>query len=165
MIQLLAPIVTTCRNPGCRRRCRPHRRGLCWQCYLNPLVRSTFPSESAHGKRLRGDGCEELDFDGPAPLPKTPTAAGPGTLEKIEVLGERAGNGVQLDHPHDAKESTNGLPPKWRITLPSVNGDAGQTLEEFAPTKSEARGLAKKRLGLKSRGLSLPSGTIVERIL
>ena len=37
------------------------------------------------------------------PLPKEPTEALPGTLEKLDVMRERLKKGVWLFHPNDAK--------------------------------------------------------------
>jgi hypothetical protein len=37
-------------------------------------------------------------------LPPIPTAAPPGSLEKLEVLEQRAANGLALFHPYDARE-------------------------------------------------------------
>jgi hypothetical protein len=45
---------------------------------------------------------EVSDFYGPALPPVSPTTATPGTEDKIKVLTERAEQGRELWHPHDA---------------------------------------------------------------
>lgn len=78
-------------------RVRPSRpRGLCWSCYYTPGVRDQYPSTSKFARR----GLE--DFNGRVPLPPFPTAAMPGTPEKVAVLEERARMRVSLWHPLDA---------------------------------------------------------------
>lgn len=44
----------------------------------------------------------EPDFYGPAPLPRFPTAALPGTKPKVDVLEVRFALGQNLWHPEDA---------------------------------------------------------------
>jgi hypothetical protein len=70
-------------------------RGLCWSCYYTPGVREQFPSTSKFARR------GVSDFNGRARLPE-PTAALPGTPEKVAVLEERARLGLALWHPLDA---------------------------------------------------------------
>ncbi len=83
-----------CRHCG---RIRPSRpRGLCWSCYYTPGVRDQYPSTSKFARH----GIE--DFNGRVPLPPFPTAAMPGTPEKVAVLEERARMRVSLWHPLDA---------------------------------------------------------------
>lgn len=72
-------------------------RGLCWVCYYAPGVRGRFPSTSKFARRGEGN------FTGVAPLPAFPTAALPGTPEKIAVLAERARMKQNLWHPDDAQ--------------------------------------------------------------
>ncbi len=72
-------------------------RGLCWKCYYTPGVRASYPSTSKYA--YRGEG----NFNGVAPLPAFPTAALPGSPEKIAVLAERARMKQNLWHPEDAQ--------------------------------------------------------------
>jgi hypothetical protein len=71
-------------------------RGLCWSCYYTPGVRDLYPSTSKFARRGVGD------FNGRACLPPLPTAALPGTPEKVAVLIERARLRQGLWHPADA---------------------------------------------------------------
>jgi hypothetical protein len=71
-------------------------RGLCWSCYYTPGVRDLYPSTSKFARRGVGD------FNGRACLPPRPTAALPGTPEKVAVLIERARLRQDLWHPADA---------------------------------------------------------------
>jgi hypothetical protein len=71
-------------------------RGLCWSCYYTPGVRDLYPSTSKFARR------GVADFNGRAKMPE-PTAALPGSVEKVRVLEERARLGQQLWHPLDAK--------------------------------------------------------------
>lgn len=81
--------------------CTAHRpRGLCWTCYYAPGVRDLYPSTSKYARRGVGN------FNGNTPLPPEPTAAKPGTPEKIAVMGARAEAGQQLWHPDDATDVT-----------------------------------------------------------
>lgn len=70
-------------------------RGLCWSCYYAPGVRDRYPSTSKYARRGAGNG-----FGGGA-MP-TPTAALPGTPEKLAVLAGRAARKERLWHPLDA---------------------------------------------------------------
>lgn len=83
-----------CRHCGVRPVNRP--RGLCWADYYRPGVRDLYPSTSKYATRGVGNGCRN------APLPATPTAARPGTPEKLAVIKERASLGLALFHPDDA---------------------------------------------------------------
>ena len=71
-------------------------RGLCWSCYYRPGVRDRFPSTSKFARR------GILDFNGRTSVAPRPTAALPGTPEKVAILAERACLGLSLWHPHDA---------------------------------------------------------------
>lgn len=73
---------------------RPRR--LCWTCYYTPGVRDLYPSTSKHARRGEGN------FYRNAPLPTFPTAALPGSPEKIAVLEERVRLKQSLWHPDDA---------------------------------------------------------------
>ncbi|HZT79292.1 MAG TPA: hypothetical protein VFA26_03670 [Gemmataceae bacterium] len=83
-----------CRHCGRVPSNRP--RGLCWSCYYTPGVREQYPSTSKFARR----GLD--DFNGRAPLPPAPTAALPGSPEKVAILEERARLRLSLWHPADA---------------------------------------------------------------
>lgn len=83
-----------CRH--CRKASASRPRGLCWACYYAPGVRELHPSTSKFGRRGPGN------VNGNMPLPAFPTAAIPGTPEKIAVLEERARQRLCLFHPDDA---------------------------------------------------------------
>jgi hypothetical protein len=83
-----------CRH--CRRGKVTRPRGLCWACYYQPGVREKYPSPSIFGRR----GID--DFYGRITPPPFPTAALPGTPEKIAILTQRAELGQELFHPNDA---------------------------------------------------------------
>lgn len=83
-----------CRH--CQRVPSNRPRGLCWTCYYTPGVREQYPSTSRYARR----GLD--DFSGPSPEPVLPTAAPPGSEEKVRVLMERARRGQSLWHPADA---------------------------------------------------------------
>lgn len=82
-----------CRH--CHSRRALHTRRMCWTCYYAQGVRELYPSTSKFTKR--GVGLS----GGLVPAP-SPTAALPGTPDKIEVLAARAAAGVALFHPGDA---------------------------------------------------------------
>jgi hypothetical protein len=71
-------------------------RGLCWSCYYTPGVRELYPSTSKFARR------GVSDFNGAARRAAQPTAAVPGTPEKVAILAERARLGLDLWHPLDA---------------------------------------------------------------
>ena len=73
---------------------RPRR--LCWGCYYTPGVRDLYPSTSKFARRGVGD------FNGRCSPAALPTAALPGTPEKVLVLEERARMRQELWHPNDA---------------------------------------------------------------
>lgn len=70
-----------------------YKRGLCYRCYHTPAVRQQYP-------RLKFRSVE--DINGGRPLPETPTAARPGSVEKVHALLMRARLRQQLWHPADA---------------------------------------------------------------
>jgi len=72
--------------------CRPRR--LCWTCYYTRKIRELYPPTGAPF----GLGLDPRR----RPLPPYPTAAVPGTPEKIAVLMQRAARGLELWHPDDA---------------------------------------------------------------
>src|SRR5436853_2861688 len=100
-----------CRHCGRSRVNRP--RGLCWSCYYTPGVRERYPSTSKFAQRGVGD------FNGRAPLPSAPTAALPGTPEKVAVLMERARLKQALWHPLDATHEAAALPGE-DVSLPAA---------------------------------------------
>ena len=84
-----------CRH--CQRSKVNRPRGLCWSCYYRPGVRDQYPSTSKFARRGVGN------FAGAAPVPPRPTAAMPGSAEKLAVLEERARMKLSLWHPDDAR--------------------------------------------------------------
>ncbi len=72
-------------------------RGLCWLDYYTPGVKDLYPSTSKYARRGVGN------FTRSAPLPVAPTAAVPGTPEKVEVMRHRALAGTAIFHPADAR--------------------------------------------------------------
>ena len=83
-----------CRH--CQRVPANRPRGLCWSCYYTPGVRQQYPSTSRYAHRGLGD------FTGQTPPPGQPTAAPPGSPEKVAVMMDRARRGQSLWHPADA---------------------------------------------------------------
>ena len=89
---------TTTARPVCR---HCHRapvsrgRGLCWGCGRDPAVLTQYPPVSKYG--VRGVGT------GGGGNPRTPTAALPGSEEKLAALEERAASGQGLFHPLDGQ--------------------------------------------------------------
>ena len=75
------------------RQVRSLQRQLCWKCRHIPAISCCYPSTAPRGSRP--------DFYGRGTLPE-PTAALPGSPEKIDVLTARAAAGQQLWHPLDA---------------------------------------------------------------
>ena len=68
---------------------------LCHRCRLTPEVRALYPSRSKYRNRGRGLGiCSKG-------RPAQPTAAPPGSDEKIDVLEARAEEHVDLFHEQD----------------------------------------------------------------
>jgi len=88
-------IAAPCRHCQAAKATRPRR--LCFRCYYTPAIRNRYPSESKFGRRGVGNFC------GNAATPFTPTSAPPGTLEKLEVLEQRARLHQTLWHPLDAR--------------------------------------------------------------
>ena len=84
--------MAACRHCG-RKANRP--RGLCWTCYYTPAVSDRYPSTS---KFCTHKPEELLACLGPAAWP---TAAPPGSREKVAVLSDRAGDRLELWHALD----------------------------------------------------------------
>lgn len=96
------PQTLRCRNPACRRPMRSdRRRGLCWHCYDDPMVRAQFPSIYKRGHPY----AENDEFYGPPRPPDRPTVAQPGSLHKLFVLIERARRQMGLWHPEDGQRT------------------------------------------------------------
>jgi hypothetical protein len=72
-------------------------RGLCWSCYYTPGIRERYPSTSKFARR------GIADCTGRVLLPPEPTAALPGSAEKVAILEERARLHQALWHPRDAR--------------------------------------------------------------
>jgi hypothetical protein len=85
--------MTLCRHCHTASVNRP--RGLCWSCYYTPGVRDLYPSTSKFARRGVGNFCGKA-------LPCEPTAALPGSQEKVAVLEQRAKMQQELWHPLDA---------------------------------------------------------------
>lgn len=87
----------TCRHCGRETASRP--RGLGWNCFYTPGVRELYAvSDSVcAGHGVGGDNGLRR------PPPAAPTAARPGSPEKLAVLIERAGREELLHHPLDAR--------------------------------------------------------------
>ena len=85
-----------CRNCQLRKGCRAH--GLCYLCCRYEEIRARHRPVASTVRVSTAP-----NYYGPSPLPRTPTAAIPGSAEKIAVLAERAILGVALFHPEDAR--------------------------------------------------------------
>ena len=85
----------TCKHCGKAKVNRP--RGLCWVCYYTPGVRYRYQSGSKYARRGVGN------ITGNRPVPAEPTAAPPGTDEKLAIFAERAKLKFALWHPMDAR--------------------------------------------------------------
>lgn len=83
-----------CKN--CRRRRFLQGRGLCKPCWLDPAVRGRFPVKAD----TRREGVPDQP-EGVEQAPPVPTAAGPGTPEKVATLCGRAEAGLCLFHALD----------------------------------------------------------------
>jgi hypothetical protein len=91
-----------CRH--CKNRLGYRPRGLCSLCYFTPGIREQYPidrengSDAANGRAYTSRVARRAARG----LPAEPTDALPGTAEKVEVLRERAQQGVSLWHPLDS---------------------------------------------------------------
>jgi hypothetical protein len=90
-----------CRH--CQRGSANRPRGLCWSCYYSPGVRKKYPSTS----RFARWGLANYSQRKRLALPQ-PTAALPGTPEKVAVLMERVRRKQALWHPQDAHINKRG---------------------------------------------------------
>ena len=84
-----------CRH--CRRNIANRPRGLCWKCYYTPGVREQYSPRAIGGSACRGSGLGT----GAGLPPGMPTAAGPGTEQKIQAMTGRAERQEILFHPED----------------------------------------------------------------
>lgn len=100
---VLAPRL--CRHCGRKSVNRP--RGLCWNCYYTPAVAVLYPSTSKYARRGLGGGNVT-----PGP-PAAPTAAAPGSAEKVAVMEARARAGRDLWHDADARWDGDDRPTEW----------------------------------------------------
>jgi len=85
----------SCRH--CGREPMRHSRGLCRDCYFDPVITRQYPSISIFYSRSR-------DFNGGLQMPQ-PTATLPRTSARMEVLAERVQARQSLHHPLDAQLS------------------------------------------------------------
>lgn len=81
----------------CEERPGVYPGGLCRPCYLDPLIKRRYVGVA----RDYGLNADTQRYD--APMPGGPTAALPGTPEKIAVMEARNERGEQLHHPLDAR--------------------------------------------------------------
>jgi hypothetical protein len=95
------PLSSPLSSPRCRH-CKKNQqtrpRGLCKKCHQDKRIRRLFGPISAHGRRTPA----WQDRVGPHPLPPEPTAARPGSVEKMLVLQARISKGHKPWHPDDA---------------------------------------------------------------
>ena len=68
---------------------------LCWECYYHNLAARERYRRQRHATADHADDCG---------LPQKPTAAPPGSAERIEVLASRAAQRLRLHHPQDATQ-------------------------------------------------------------
>jgi hypothetical protein len=80
-----------CRH--CQVRPASKARGLCYRCYHTPGVIEQYPTTGASARQGIGHRATAL--------PTAPTAARPGSPEKVAVLAERAAASQHLHHPED----------------------------------------------------------------
>ena len=84
-----------CRH--CTKRKATRSRGLCWTCFYSP-ARALYAADGPQKYARRG----VADTYAPRPLPE-PTAARPGTPQKLAVIEARAAARLALFHPADAR--------------------------------------------------------------
>lgn len=117
-----------CAQPGalclhCHARKASRPKGLCWRCYYTDGVALGHKPLSKYGTRYLDRQMEEGDICGGYSLPPAPTAAMPGTQEKMLVLAARVEARVALHHPLDAGEKV----PSW------LRSGGGTPLMHFTP--------------------------------
>ncbi len=87
----------------CKKKLVNRPLGLCWGCHANLEVRTVVKSRR---KRGRWDASEVKDFNGGYQEP-LPTAAGPGSEQKLQDMEQRALAGVSLFGRMDAGWEAN----------------------------------------------------------
>lgn len=80
------------------------RKGLCYRCSTTPEIRRQYATASPFGRRGTS---EPMEMDRPAP--KHPTAAPPGSSDKLRVMVQRAEAGCSLFHPEDVELRAYGV--------------------------------------------------------
>jgi len=80
----------------CNQHIASRPRGLCWTCYYTPGLRDGYPVKDSPSNR-RGHGFAVVRTS----TAESPTAAAPGSEEKIAVLEARMKAGQDLWHPDD----------------------------------------------------------------
>lgn len=135
--------VLVCRTCDPRPRCRHcqcrvanRARGLCYPCYSDTAIRDLYqPNEIA--QRYANGGKARPDVNGRRPLPRTPTAYAPGTLEKIDVMADRASRREAIHHPLDADHSGAGR----RIEMKPRRTDVLSREDKLAIAAARAEGV------------------------
>ena len=92
-----------CIHCGIYRSSRP--RKLCRKCHQDPAIRQQYTPVSPHGCRMPRYMCRAATR---LPSPDSPTAAVPGTADKIRVLAERIAARVELWRRDDAIRDPEG---------------------------------------------------------
>jgi hypothetical protein len=80
------------------RKAAKYKRGLCWSCYIEPGVRDLYPSTSPKAPKTKPTDIVRCRV----PPAEVPTAAKPGSPEKVAVLAERFAAETDLWHEADA---------------------------------------------------------------
>lgn len=91
-----------CRHCNQKKANRP--RDLCWACYYTPGIRDLYPPTSKFARRS-----DRGNTNSDSPLPAEPTAAPPGSKDKMRVMVARVIRGESLFHPADQKTPVAGL--------------------------------------------------------
>jgi hypothetical protein len=101
-----------CRHCATSRADRP--RGLCRDCHATPGIKELYPCRRDCADRAGG-----------APLPAAPTAAAPGTPEKLAVLEQRAKMKQAMFHPADARYAGDPRPLEFLAAAAPCPADSG----------------------------------------
>jgi hypothetical protein len=105
---------------------------LCRSCYYTPGVKELYPPTTKSARH----GAD--NFTGGAPLP-APTAAAPGTPEKLAVLEWRAALRQALFHPADARHAGDPRPLAFVAATGLTPTDpAAATADGFAVAPADA---------------------------
>lgn len=105
-----------------------HARGICRPCFRVPEIKALY--QPADSSRRSDVGLRP----GSGTLPPFATEAPPGSIEKVDVLIQRARDGYALWHPNDAIEPD--IDRLWSFPL---------KLEESCPPTPSSR--ARRRVG------------------